>query len=64
MNQIDRYMKKVIMIIVLINGTLIQISDPDCFMLVSKNEAIWLTTKDTSAKRTTMRTITDESMSS
>lgn len=37
---------------------------PDCYLLVSKNEAIWLITKDTSAKRTTMRTITDESMSS
>lgn len=37
---------------------------PDCYMLVSKGEAIWLTTKDTSAKLTTMRTITDEPLSS
>ncbi|XP_052710322.1 uncharacterized protein LOC128184774 [Crassostrea angulata] len=37
---------------------------PDCYMLVSKDEAIWLTTKDTSPKLTTMRTITVESLSS
>lgn len=36
---------------------------PDCYMLVSKGDAIWLTTKDTSAKHTTMRTITDGSLS-
>lgn len=51
-------------IIVLIIGTILNISDPDCYMLVSKDEAIWLTTKDISAKLTTMRTITDESLSS
>lgn len=66
MNLIDWYVKRVIIIIDLINGTytLMQISDPDCYMLVSKGEAIWLTTKDTSAKLTTMKTITDESLSS
>lgn len=35
----------------------------DCYMLVSKDEAIWLTTKSTSAKLTTLRTTTDESLS-
>lgn len=34
----------------------------DCYMLVSKDEAIWLTTKSTSAKLTTLRTTTDESL--
>lgn len=62
MNLIDWYIKNVIIIIVLINGTLIQISDYDCYMLVSKDEAIWLTTKSTSAKLTTLRTTTDESL--
>lgn len=62
MNLIDWYIKNVIIIIVLINGTLIQISDYDCYMLVSKDKAIWLTTKSTSAKLTTLRTTTDESL--
>lgn len=34
----------------------------DCYMLVSKDKAIWLTTKSTSAKLTTLRTTTDESL--
>lgn len=78
MNQINRYIKKVIHyyyyiflynsiynnIRFIINGTILHISDLDCYMLVSKGEAIWLTTNDTSAKLTTMRTITDDSLSS
>lgn len=34
----------------------------DCYMLVSKGEDIWLMTKSTSAKLTTMRTTTDKSL--
>lgn len=36
---------------------------PDCYRLVSNGEDIWLTTKDTSAEHTTMRTITEGSLS-
>lgn len=60
--------KKVNKISGLINGTFIQISDSDCYMLVSsvglKDEATFLITKSISAKLTTMRTTTDESLSS